>query len=125
MGQIRGSYPGGPRREGAEGEPAAASPRPRLRRVEEIEARLGRASRAREQRRRARRVWSGLVVAVAISGVVGLFLGYRSHRSSEELTAERNAPRPAGAFDPSFETNRVLLELWQMEDKQRMQAKQP
>lgn len=115
MARIRGSYPGGPKREGA---PAGDAPerKPRLTSVEQIEERLGRASRARTRRKRTRRVWAGLVVLVAAAGGAGFLLGIRSHRSSEELTAVRNTPPPAQAFDPSFEMNRMLLELWKMED---------
>ena len=41
--------------------------------------------------------------------------------SSEAITAERNdaASGKTGGFDPTFQTNRVLDELWKMEIKQR------
>lgn len=123
MARISGSYPGGPKREGA---PAGDVPgrKPRLTSVEQIEQRLGRASQARTRRKRTRRVWAGLVVLVAAAGGTGFFLGIRSHRSSEEITAGRNAPPPSQAFDPSFEMNRMLLELWKMEDDE-LHARQP
>ena len=118
MARIRGSYPGGPRREGAEDPRSGETPR--LHTVQELEAGRGRRSRAREQRRRARRVWSGLVVALAASAGVGVFLGLRSHRTSEQLTEERNETREQQQQqDITRETNRVLLELWRMEDVEK------
>ena len=119
MTRIRGSYPGGPRR-GAEvvGQERAEGAA-RVGRVEELEDRLGRASLRREQRRRARRVWSGLAIALALAGGVGLYLGYRTHQSSEELTDARNAVRQRSRLDASSEVNRVLLELWKMEDVEK------
>lgn len=116
MARIRGSYPGGPKREGrSDGRDDAEARRPRLETVEQIEERVAHASRTRQRRRRARRVWAGFVVALALAAGTGFVLGIRSHRSSEQLTAERNVPRPPQAFDPSFETNRMLMELWKME----------
>jgi hypothetical protein len=120
MASIRGAYPGGPKREGGEssasGDPA---PRPhRLETVEEIEERRGRAALHLKQHRRSRRVWIGLACALAVAGGTGFYLGIRNHRTSEQIAAERNAPRPVGAFDPSFETNRMLQQLWKMEDNE-------
>ena len=116
---IRGSYPGGPRR-GADvvGEERAEGA-PRVRRVEDLEERLGRASLDRMRQRRTRRIWSGFVIALVLSGGGGLYLGFRSHRSFEDITDARNAARQRPQFDPSFETNRVLNELWMMDIKQR------
>jgi hypothetical protein len=120
MARIRGSYPGGPSRDddasAAPGEGAAATPG--LRRVERIEARLGRRSRARAKRERARRIWSGLAVAVAVAVGMGLYLGARSHRTSEQLTDERNQQRELEQT-LTRETNRVLLELWKMEEVEK------
>jgi hypothetical protein len=116
MARIRGNYPGGPRRaDEPAGEPASL---PRLERVEELEARVGRKSRAREQRKRIRRVWSGFVVAVVLAAGIGVYLGVITHRTSEELTAERNDQRELQQ-DITRETNRVLLELWRMEDVEK------
>jgi hypothetical protein len=119
MARIRGSYPGGPRREGAGDEAGGEEPRaPRLETVEQIEERRGRASLAFKRQRRSRRVWIGLAVALVLAGGAGFYLGIRNHSTGEELTARRMAPRPAGAFDPSFETNRMLQQLWKMEDNE-------
>ena len=118
MNRIQGSYPGGPRRRDAtpaEGEGAAR----RLERVEEVEARLDRATRARERRRRSRRIWSALVLALVAAGGAGLYLGFHAHRTSEELTVERTREQQQEQLDLTRETNRLLLELWKMEDLER------
>src|SRR4051812_886451 len=110
MTAIRGAYPGGPKREGDDSSaPANQAPRPhRLESVEEIEERRGRAALYMTQQRRARRIWVGLAIAVVVAGGTGFLLGIRAYRTSEQLAAARNAPKPTGAFDPSFETNRML-----------------
>ena len=118
MARIRGRYPGGPQREGASDAEGGAGAAPHLHTVGELEAGRGRKSRAREQRRRARRVWSGLILAITASAGVGLFLGLRSHRTSEQITDERNDTREQQQ-ELSRETNRVLLELWRMEDVEK------
>src|SRR6185503_2301666 len=102
-----GRYPGGPTRPSSEGDGPRATPR--LDRVEEMEARRGRKSRAREQRRRSRRFWSGLGVALFLAAGVGLYIGIVTHRTSEQLTDERNDQRELQR-DITQETNRVLLE---------------
>jgi hypothetical protein len=116
--RIRGRYPGGPSREGGESGDGGDKPAPRLDRVEEMEAHVGRRSRARAQRRRSRRLLSGMVVAVALSAGFGVYLGLRAHRTSEQLTEERNDTRELQQ-DITRETNRVLLELWRMEDVEK------
>ena len=122
MTRISGSYPGGPRR-GAEGVgDERAEGAPRIGRVEQLEERLEQASRSQVRRRRTRRVWSGLAFALVLGGGIGLYLGYRSHRSPEDLTDARNATRQSPLFDASRETNRVLLELWRMEDLEKQPA---
>ena len=57
-------------------------------------------------------------MTLALAGGTGLYLGYRAHRSSEQLTDERNAAR-GQQFDITRETNRVLMELWRMEDAEK------
>ncbi len=50
----------------------------------------------------------------------GLYLGFRAHCRSERLTAEHEAERRSSAtFGLTRETNRMLLELWRMEDVER------
>ena len=115
MSRIRGSYPGGPRRSGDTSESAPRTTR--LESAEEIDARRGHMALERRERRRERRAWLILGAAVLLAGGAGLYLGFRSHRSSEQLTDEREQARIDAATDPlSQETNRMLMELWRMED---------
>ena len=116
MTRIRGSYPGGPRRAGSDG--SGEAPRSaRLESAEEIDARHGRAALERRKRRRERRALFILAAAVLSAGGAGLYLGFRSHRSSEQLTDEREAERSGSLNDQiTQETNRMLMELWRMED---------
>jgi hypothetical protein len=116
MARIRGNYPGGPRRDRGDAEEGASPPR--LERIEDIESRVGRKSRAHAERRRSRRVWSGFVVAVILAAGIGLYVGMVTHRTSEEITEERNDQRELQQ-DITRETNRVLLELWRMEDVEK------
>jgi hypothetical protein len=83
-----------------------------------MEARLGRKSRARSQRKRTRRLWAGFVTALALAGGVGAYLGLITHRTSAQLTDERNDLRELQE-GITRETNRVLLELWRMEDVEK------
>ena len=118
MGRIRGSYPGGPRRDAGERDDDGLGPRvAKLESAEEIDARWGRAATGRRLRTRQRRAWAILAAAVLLAGGTGLYFGFRSHRTSEQLTDEREAARRNELTDRlSQETNRMLIELWRMED---------
>lgn len=123
MSGMGGSYPGGPRRSAGDTEkigehrvPGA----PRVARAEDIEAHITEGQRGLVRRRRNKRLLSGLLVAMLLAGGIGVFLGYRTHRTSEEITNARNVTlEPKAGFDPTFQTNRILDELWKMEMKQR------
>ncbi len=112
-GRIRGSWPGGPRRDG---EPQERTRPPQLQRVEEIEARS--ASRLLRVRRGART--KRLVLGVAFFSVIALafgwVLGLRSHTTLEEMQSAQSQQRAARDADMTSEINRVMLELWKMED---------
>jgi hypothetical protein len=115
MARIRGSYPGGPRRGGDAPEPSGRPPR--LESAEELDARRGRAASRRSAQRKRRRAWSILAAAIVLAGGAGLFLGFRSHRTSRQLTDEREAERQGELTNElNEETNRMLMELWRMED---------
>jgi hypothetical protein len=121
---IGGSYPGGPRRKSSPDAETVGEQRApgetRLDRVEDIEARRDQLGRSKHRRQRTKRVLKGLLAALVVASGIGVFLGYRSHKSSEQITSERNAQTPPKqGFDPLFQTNRVLDELWKMEIKQR------
>jgi hypothetical protein len=59
------------------------------------------------------------MLALALAGGLGLYLGYNSHQSSQDITNARYATRQSPLFDASQETNRVLLDLWRMEDVEK------
>lgn len=113
MSEFRGRYPGGPSRQ-EEGEERPA--KPRLTGVGEIEERSARAAGLGAERRRVRRVRLGFLVAILLSGAIGLAVGYMSHTSPSELAAEGEAARRGGSSEVSAEVNRVLMELWRMEE---------
>ncbi|HSW27853.1 MAG TPA: hypothetical protein VLH75_00045 [Longimicrobiales bacterium] len=110
--RIEGSFPGGPTRRDP-GEPAPQAPR--LRRVEEIEERASSRVLHSARGRRTTRLRAGLLVALGAAFAIGLALGRASHMTQEKLTAGREAAR-ARDLGVSSEVNRVLLELWRMED---------
>lgn len=116
MSGFGGRYPGGPRRRDGDEDPV---PRPHLEGVDEIEDRRARSSTRYSTKRRARRVRIGFLVAILVSGGIGLALGYLSHQTPEDLAREQERAR-AESFDASQEVNRVLLELWKMEDLEKL-----
>lgn len=115
MDRISGSYPGGPKKRDPDDEPSEP---PSFETVESVEERMRRGTAARGRVRRRRRLRIGLLVAVVVSGLGGLVVGYLSHRTTEDLTREREEERMR-SFDPSSEVNRMLIELWKMEDVER------
>lgn len=121
--KIRRSYPGGPSKSGADAEPDAARKRPHLRRAEEIEARAQDRRRTRVAERRRRRIIIGFVVALVVAGGAGFWLGLQSHRTAAEIAAEEEAAREERGFDLGAESDRIMRELWLMEDLER--ARQP
>ena len=56
-----------------------------------------------------------LVSSAVLAGGIGWFLGRESHASLEEMTAAQTAQQ-ARDQDISTEINRVMMELWRMED---------
>jgi len=110
--RIRGSFPGGPTRQDRGTQPGRA---PRLRRVEDIEARVARRTLESGQRRRRTRLRVALMLALAGAFAAGIALGRSSHTTQAELTAADAAGRVRDA-DVSAQVNRMLLELWKMED---------
>lgn len=121
MNRIEGAYPGGPRKRDGDAD-EGERPRSPLTRAEEIEGRLHDRRRRRVRRRRRRRLLVGLLVAVVAAGATGFWMGLQSNRTSEEIAAEEDG-RPERGFDLTRERNRVLQQLWLMEDLER--ARQP
>lgn len=118
-GKIRGSWPGGPKRDG---EPWTRALPPQLQRVEEIEARIARRRLRLAREARNRRIGVGLVFAVLLALTVGWGMGLRSRTSAAELLAAKEAAVQRD-FDISREINRTLLELWKMEDAELMRER--
>ena len=119
MGRIRGSYPGGPRRPGgtSEDDGDSGSRGRTLKSAQEIDARRDRSVARRRSEMKRRRVWAIFAGALLLAGGAGLYMGFRTHRTTEQLTDEREAERQGGFADQiSSETNRMLMELWRMED---------
>lgn len=110
--RIKGSFPGGPRRTG-EGEPTR--PPPRLRTVAEIEQGLSRRSLERARGRRGRLRWAGALLVIVLGFAAGAALGLATHTTPQEVTEALDSERQRDA-EISREVNRVLLELWRMED---------
>jgi type VI protein secretion system component VasK len=117
--RIRGSFPGGPKR--SVSAPGRKRP-PRLQRVADIEAGIARRTVELSSRRRRQRVATGFVVAMALAGGAGGWIGFASHRSAEELTAAHAASRERD-LDISWQVNRTLLQLWKMEDVEALRDK--
>lgn len=111
-GRIEGSFPGGPTRRGSD---ATATRVPRLRRVRDIETSLAQSAMRRVRGRRRGRAYAGWAITLVVAFAVGIGLGLAGHRSAEDLTAEQQAARDKDRAISS-EVNRVLVELWRMED---------
>lgn len=115
MTPIRGRYPGGPSRGP---EPGPSRPRPAG--VEEIEGK--RAARAEKaiRRRRRRRIRGGLGLILAIALATGGWLGIQAHTTAEEEALRLEAvERDRMETELRSETDRVLRELWRMEEMER------
>jgi len=120
---IRGRYPGGPSREGDGSTGGAVRRSPELSRAEELETRAHRGRQHRVRKRRRRRVAVGFVVALLVAGAVGFWMGISSHRTAAEIAREEEAAAREREFDPAAESDRLLQQLWLMEDLER--ARQP
>lgn len=117
MAKIAGRYPGGPRRE-----PLVAPedrPTPRLSTVAQIEERKARGAVRHVRKRRRKRVLVGLAGVVFAALVLGGWVGWKSHKSSEDITAEMEMDAVDG-FDLENERDRILRELWKMEELERL-----
>ena len=114
-GKIKGSWPGGPRREGP---PQDRSGPPRLERVEQIEERVAGGSARRKRKRRLKHLLGVFAFAAVVAGGVGWVMGLRSHTTADAIMAEQqDALRQQQEQDlMSMEINRVMMELWRMED---------
>jgi len=111
--RIRGSWPGGPKRDG----PAQVrSGPPRLQRVEHIEAHIAHRTVRAKRGARAKRLAWGLALSSVVALAFGWALGLRSHATLEEVTAAQ--PGQTLGVDFNEEINKTLLELWKMDEVQ-------
>lgn len=115
MSELRGRYPGGPSRNPSDDDALQPRPRRELPTVEEIEARAAAGSQLFRFRRRRRRVAFGLALSVLLSAVVGIWLGWQSHRTDQELARELRKQAVEADFDLNREADRLINEIWKTE----------
>lgn len=113
-GRIGGIFPGGPHRIGDGGSAAR-----RIRRVADVAEATGRRGRARARWHRRRRAVLGALAVAAAAGAVGVLAGRGLGADPPERAARADS---ASALDRAIsrEVNRTLLELWKMEDAERL-----
>lgn len=115
MADVTGAYPGGPahhqQRDGA------APPTDKLRDGESLEARRESQITKLRKERRHRRTMIGLVVSLIAAVGAGAYYGIRSNRAAEALAREEMTQQ--GEVDLNKQTDRILNELWRMEDVER------
>ena len=122
MSQLRGRYPGGPSRRNVDEESSAPRRKVKLDSVEEIEARAARGSVARKEQRRRKRLAIGVFVSVAVAGGVGIWLGFQSHRSDEEIAQELRGQARGQEFDLNKQADRLISEMWKTEALEKIAA---
>lgn len=119
MDRISGSYPGGPKRDQLRTDDERGFSKP-IPRVADLERGARDLNRRRMHRMRRERRMIAVGVALVASGASGMYIGLQTHQSSEELAqAEREKTRPS-ELDMVKEANRLMSELWKMEDLERV-----
>lgn len=119
MDRISGSYPGGPKRDQLRTNDERGFSR-LIPRVADLERGAQYLRRRRMHRMRRKRMMIAVGVALVVSGASGMYMGLQTHRSPEELAqAEREKARPL-ELDLAKEANRLMSELWKMEDLDRV-----
>jgi hypothetical protein len=83
--------------------------------VEKIEARAAAISQARTRKARKKRVTIGIVFSVVVAGSIGIWLGFSSHRSGEELAQEIRGTARGLEFDLNKQADRLISEVWKTE----------
>lgn len=117
MSGISGGYPGGPPRHDPEGQ-TADSDGPELRDGESVEASVADHAVRRKKKLRNRRLVIGLVTSIITAAGVGAYLGLQSRTTAEEL-AQETMEEEENELDPDKELDRLINELWKMEDLER------
>ena len=116
MAEITGAYPGGPPRH----QPDDGSiPQPEVELVDGESVEASRESRITKHRkgRRNRRVIIGLVTSIIAAASAGAYYGVRSSRTAERQAEEEMMKE--GELDVNEQADRILNELWRMEDIER------
>lgn len=113
---IQGVFPGGPHRGGEA--PGLARP---IRRMEDLTAGAVVVHRRRAAARRRRRWILGSLAVTCLAGFTGYLLGLESSPTAEGIARQGEAQATLDRFI-SREVNRTLLELWRMEDVERIRA---
>ncbi len=107
------SYPGGPTVSGADSTKSTRQ----LKSGEDVEAYRELFAWRGRRSRRGRRLRVGVAAAVLIATLGGVYLGLATHRSAEQLA---DAVRSEGASPHlTQEADRLMNELWKMEDMER------
>ncbi len=112
---LRGRYPGGPSRRPPEGEAGPKEERPRLPSVGEQETLASEGAQSRKARRRRKRATLAVLGAVLLAGMLGIWMGLRSHRTEEELARELQEERTTRGFDLEKQADRLINEIWKTE----------
>ena len=115
MSKIAGGYPGGPPHHDPQAQ-GADSRGPELRGGETVEASVVRHATGRTKKLRKRRLLIGLVTFLVVGVGMGAYIGLQSRKTAEEL-AEQEAE--GSEVDIKKEADRLLNELWRMEDLER------
>ncbi len=119
MGGLHGRYPGGPSRRNVDGPAESPREKPRLATVSEIEGRLARGTRRHKRKARRKRLVWGLVFSLVVSGSVGAYLGFASHRTDSELAEEMRQSRAPVKADLETQADRLINEMWKSEALER------
>lgn len=115
MTDLRGRYPGGPTRRGTDDPNFSPRGKVHLSTVSEIENRSTAWSEDHKQRARRKRLVKGLVLSVIVSGAIGAYLGFSSHRTDAELAGEMAQRTTGPEGDLQKQADRLINEMWKSE----------
>ena len=119
MDRISGAYPGGPSRERVEGDESHAPP-PAIRGGEDREQRAALRMQHDKLRSRRTRLVVGVGVTLLLSAAAGTYWGLSAIKTSDELAeVERERLNQSQADIVGRELDRLVDELWKMEDLER------
>ncbi len=119
MDQFSGAYPGGPTRREPLGQAESKEALPAIRCGEDNEWRAG--LRGQEGRLKSRRVRAvlGVGTTLLISAAAGIYWGFSAARASDELAENARVMVDRPDVDVSREMDRLIDELWKMDELDR------